>query len=160
MRPDSTPPLPALLDEVKQMAVDELHRRLREEGYPDVRPGHGCVFRFVDAGGSRLTELAERARMTKQAVGEVVADLEQLGYVERVPDPGDGRAKIIRLTDHGRDGQGAARRIFRDIERRWARELGEQRVADLRETLRAILALERGAPSRPRTRSKPEPSRG
>jgi DNA-binding MarR family transcriptional regulator len=145
MTADFTPPLPALLDEVKQMAVDELHRRLHEEGHPQVRPGHGCVFRFVDADGSRLTDLAERARMTKQAVGEVVADLEGMGYVERVPDPDDGRAKIIRLTDHGREGQRAARRIFRDIERRWARELGEQRVAELRETLGAILALERGA---------------
>ena len=145
MTADFAPPLPALLDEVKQMAVDELHRRLNEEGHPQVRPGHGCVFRFVDADGSRLTDLADRARMTKQAVGEVVADLEGLGYVERVPDPDDGRAKIIRLTDRGRDGQRAARRIFRDIERRWGRQLGEQRVDELRETLGAILELERGA---------------
>ena len=61
-----------------------------------MRPGHGCVFGTIEPDGSRLTDLAERARMTKQTVGEVTTDLERLGYVERVPDPRDGRAKIIR----------------------------------------------------------------
>ena len=59
------------------------------------------MFGNIDPEGSRLTELAERARMTKQSVGEVATDLEQRGYVERVPDPADGRAKIIRLTERG-----------------------------------------------------------
>src|SRR5687768_10652898 len=117
---DERLPLPALLNAVKEAAIAELHRRLRDEGHPEIRPGHGCVFRFVDTDGTRLTELAERAQMSKQAVGEVVSDLERMGYVERVPDPADGRAKIIRLTEHGWDGQRAATRIFDDIERRWA----------------------------------------
>jgi DNA-binding MarR family transcriptional regulator len=147
---DHTPterPLPALLTEVKEAAISELHRRLADEGHPDIRPGHGCVFRFVESGGSRLTDLAERAGLTKQAVGEVVDDLEAMGYVERVPDPDDRRAKLIRLTGKGADGQLAARRIFADIERRWGAEVGEERVAGLRETLEAIVALERGAVS-------------
>ena len=109
-------PLPALLGEAKELALDELHRRLGSEGYPDIRPGHGCDC-FIELEGSRLTQLAERAGMTKQAVGEMVADLEQLGYLERVPDPGDGRAKIIRLSARGWEAQAAAAdRIFADIE--------------------------------------------
>jgi DNA-binding MarR family transcriptional regulator len=101
------------------------------------------VFRFIDRGGSRLTELAERSGLTKQAVGEVVDDLEGLGYVERVADPGDGRAKIIRLTDRGSEAGEAALRIFADIERHWAERHGEERVAVLRDVLEEICTAER-----------------
>lgn len=135
-------PLPALLNAAREQLVDELHRRLGEEGFGDIRPGHGCVFRFVDRDGSRLTDLAERSGLTKQAVGEVVTDLEELGYVERVPDPDDRRAKIISMTRRGHAGADAAERIFADIEARWAAEFGERRMAMLRETLERITAGE------------------
>jgi DNA-binding MarR family transcriptional regulator len=138
-------PLPALLNEVKEMAVAELHARLGDEGYGDIRPGHGCVFRFVEPDGSRLTDLAERAALTKQAVGEVVDDLQALGYVERVADPEDGRAKIIRLTDQGRQAAGTAERLFADIEARWAAEIGERRMATLRAALEALTERNRAA---------------
>lgn len=136
-------PLPPLLAEVKELAIDELHRRLAEEGYDEIRPGHGCVFRFVSPEGSHLTELAERSGLTKQAVGEVASDLERLGYVERVPDPADRRAKFIRLTGRGSEAQGAALRIFSEIERRWGERYGEERVTCMREAAEAILAGER-----------------
>jgi DNA-binding MarR family transcriptional regulator len=135
-------PLPALLNELKERAIDELHERLGDEGYPDIRPAHGCVFRFIEVEGSRLTEIAARAGMTKQAVGEVVDDLERRGYVERLPDPADGRAKTIRLSARGWDAQAAALRIFAEMERRWGREVGEERVAQLRETIESLLASE------------------
>jgi DNA-binding MarR family transcriptional regulator len=136
----STPsrPLPALLDNTKHLVIDELHRRLDEQGYTTIRESHGCVFRFIDAEGSRLTDLADSANLTKQAVGEVVDDLERLGYVERAPHPVDGRAKIIRLTEQGQEGQAAARRIFADIERELAQRFGERRMATLREVLEEI----------------------
>lgn len=118
----------------------ELHQRLGEEGHPAIRPGHGCVFRFIDVDGSRVTTMAERAGMSKQAVGEVVDDLEALGYVERIPDPADRRAKLIRLTERGWDGQAAGQRIFADIERSWAERYGERRVATMRDVLEQIIA--------------------
>ena len=133
--PTQTTPLPGLFDQAKHLVIDELHRRLGEEGYTAIRESHGCVFRFVDAEGSRLTDLAGRARLSKQAVGEVVDDLQGLGYVERAPHPVDGRAKIIRLTELGVEAQAAARRIFADIER----ELGERYGADRVATMRAVL---------------------
>lgn len=142
-RYDPRTPLPPLLGVVKEIAFDELHRRLADEGFDEIRPGHGCVFRFVGHEGSRLTELANRSGFTKQAVGEVADDLEHLGYVERAPDPGDRRAKLIRLTDRGSDAQAAAIRIFADIERRWAERYGEERIAQLREMLEEIVAVER-----------------
>ena len=103
-------PLPALLDDLADSGFAEFHPRLNEAGHPAIRQGHGCVFRFIDEDGSRLTELAERSALTKQAVGEVVADLENLGYVERAPDPGDGRAKLIKLTERGALARQTARR--------------------------------------------------
>jgi DNA-binding MarR family transcriptional regulator len=139
-------PLPALLDDAKRIGFGELHRRLEEQGHPQIRNAHGCVFRYIDVDGSRLTDLAAQSGVTKQAVGEFVDELQQLGYVERAPDPIDGRAKIIRLTKRGRDARRAALRIFDDIEREWADRFGEDRIAELREILMAIAAEDSVAP--------------
>jgi DNA-binding MarR family transcriptional regulator len=137
-------PLIGLLAEVQNAISDELYGRLHENGYGDIRPAHGCVFGFIErAGGVRLTALADRSGLTKQAVGEAVADLERLGYVERVPDPRDGRAKIIRLSDRGREAAAAAEGIFADIERRFASEVGDERFEEFRDTLRRLFLLTR-----------------
>jgi DNA-binding MarR family transcriptional regulator len=119
---------------------DELYGRVEAAGLKDIRPGHGCVFSNIQPDGSRLTELAERACMTKQTVGEVASDLEKLGYVERVPDPADGRAKIIRLTSRGRDAQAIGRGLVDELERDWAERYGEENVAALRQALEVITA--------------------
>src|SRR3954454_3150865 len=94
-------PLPGLLQLSHDVIERELFPRLHAAGYTELRPGHACVFGGITPEGDRLTALAARAALTKQAVGEVVSDLEKLGYVERVADPDDGRAKIIRLTRRG-----------------------------------------------------------
>src|SRR3954465_14793224 len=139
-------PIAGLLNEVKVAAVSKLFARLREEGYEHVREGHGCVFGFIDIEhGSRLTELAERAGLTKQAVGEAATELERLGYAERVPDPTDKRAKIIKLTPAGVEACLTGRRLFAEIEREWAEEFGEELVTTLREAAEKISAAEREA---------------
>ena len=135
-------PLPALLDDAAGAGFGEFRQRLADAGHPTIRPGHGCVFRFVEEEGSRLTDLAERSGLTKQAVGEVVADLEGLGYVERAPDPEDGRAKLIKLTERGADALETGRAIFREMERDWAERFGAERVAAMRELLEALTARE------------------
>jgi DNA-binding MarR family transcriptional regulator len=128
-------PLIALVSGLRDAISSELYDRLHGLGFADIRPAHGCVFSNIDEQGARLTGLAERSGLTKQSVGEAVADLEQLGFVERVPDPEDGRAKIIRLTPHGADALAAAARIFEDIEERFAGEVGRERFDEFRETL-------------------------
>ena len=134
-------PLPALLQQVKYAAVEKMFVRMAEAGFGDVREGHGCVFGFIDLEhGSRLTDLAERAGLTKQAVGEAVAELERKGYLERVPDPEDGRAKIIKLTARGVDAAHTGRRLFKEIEDEWGERYGEERVASLRECAEEIAA--------------------
>jgi DNA-binding MarR family transcriptional regulator len=126
--------------------ADELQGRIAAAGFTDIRPGHGCVFGGIDPqNGSRLTELAERANMTKQSVGEVTSDLEQRGYLERVADPNDGRAKIIRLTAQGLQAYTTGRQLIDELEREWAQRYGEERVAALRDALEAVTAERLGA---------------
>ncbi len=78
--------------------------------------------------------------MTKQSVGEVVSDLEKLGYAERVPDPSDGRAKIIRLTERGHVARAVGMELINELEQEWAERFGADRVAALRDALEAITA--------------------
>jgi DNA-binding MarR family transcriptional regulator len=154
LEPISPPPrpLPALLTEVKIAAIDKLRDRIAQAGHPEIREGHGCVFGFIDLEhGSRLTDLALSAGLTKQAVGEAVTELERLGYVVRVPDPGDGRAKIIQLTDRGMDAVIKGRRIFAEIEREWAEQIGPELMASFREAAIRIAALEGAPTERPAT---------
>jgi DNA-binding MarR family transcriptional regulator len=139
--PGRPPNIAELLHGPFQILVDELHERLAEAGYPDIRPAHGNVFGYIRKEGSRLTELAERAQLTKQTMGYLVDYLEERGYVERRPDPDDRRAKIVRLTDEGRELIGMAREIMGRIEARWAELLGEDSMEQLRELLTELNAL-------------------
>jgi DNA-binding MarR family transcriptional regulator len=132
-------PLIGLLHDAADRFAEELGPRLEQAGYGDIREAHGCVFGHIPAEGARLTQLAEAAQLTKQAVGEVATDLEQLGYLERVPDPTDGRAKILALTPKGRVAQETGRRILREIEAEWAARYGERELAMLRATLEEIV---------------------
>ncbi len=128
----------ALLNAALDQFIDELNRRIGTTPYSDIRVSHGCVFGNIQPEGSRLTDLAERAHMTKQSVGEVASDLDQRGYVERVPDPSDGRAKIIRLTERGLEAQSTGRDLIDAIERDWAERFGAERIAALREALEVV----------------------
>ena len=144
---DPTPrqPFIRLLDVAFTEFEAELSQRIATTAYADIRPAHGCVFGHIDADGSRLTDLADRAHMTKQSVGEVTNDLEQRGYVERVPDPSDGRAKIIRLTPRGHEAQALGWGLIDEVEREWAERFGAERIAALREALEAVTAERLGA---------------
>jgi len=135
-----------LLNVATDQFAEELGRRLAAAGLGELRPGHGCVFGNIDpVNGSRLTELAERANMTKQSVGEVTSDLEQRGYLERVADPDDGRAKIIRLTAQGCDAHAIGVRLIEQIEREWGERYGRERIDALRHALEIVTAERFGA---------------
>jgi DNA-binding MarR family transcriptional regulator len=138
-RPNRTDLL-ALLFTAADGLVGDLTGRMEEVGYGDIREAHGCVFGNIEPAGMRLTELAERAGMTKQAVGEAVSDLERLGYAERVADPSDGRAKIIRLTEAGSAAQRAGFAIIAELEADWIERFGAERVEQMRSLLIDITA--------------------
>ncbi len=134
--------LPGIFEIAAEALLIEFREKLIEAGYADVRPTHGCVFRFVREDGMRLTELATLAGQTKQSIGEIVDDLAKLGYVKRIPDPDDRRAKLICLTEKGEEAQRTGYRLFGEIERRWADRYGADRVAAMRELLEEIAVTE------------------
>lgn len=133
-------PLPGLLDIVSEAFFAEFREELEQSEFGDVRPTHGCVFRYVEGEGLRLTDIAERAKLTKQSVGEIVDDLVARGYVKRIPDPEDRRAKLICLTERGERAQAHGRRLFAKVEKRWAERYGVERIAGLRELLEEVAA--------------------
>jgi DNA-binding MarR family transcriptional regulator len=118
-----------------QEIVRRIAEGLAEAGFDDIRPAHTAVFQHIKAEGSRLSELAERAQLTKQSMGYLVDYLEQHGYVERRADPTDRRASLIFLTERGWAEVREALDIIAGIEKEWARQLGKQRMEQLRELL-------------------------
>ena len=133
-------PLPGLLDIVSEAFFAEFREELEESEFGDIRPTHGCVFRYVQGDGLRLTDIAERAKLAKQSVGEIVDDLVERGYAQRIPDPEDRRAKLICLTEKGEAAQAHGRRLFDKVEKRWAQRYGVERIAGLRELMEEIAA--------------------
>jgi DNA-binding MarR family transcriptional regulator len=100
-------------------------------GFDDLTPAMGRVAAQVADEGSRVTDLADRARITKQSASVLVEQLERAGYVERVADPVDARAKLVRIAARGREAQRFARREEQAIEREWTRHLGPARMRAL-----------------------------
>jgi len=130
--------LAILLREPFRAMDDLLIRRLAERGHAEVRSAHGAVFQYLDDAGTRAGVLAERAGVTKQSMAELIAHLERHGYVERVPDPADGRAKLVRATAKGAEVYAIARETMAEIEARLEARLGARRMATLRELLEEI----------------------
>jgi DNA-binding MarR family transcriptional regulator len=129
------PHLGVLLERGRRLLNRAMLERFHEAGYGDLRESHGPLFSFLPASGARVTELAKRARVTKQSMGELVSDLEARGYVERSPDPRDGRAKLVTFTDRGRRAAKIGVEAVAAQERAWADRIGLDRVADLRRSL-------------------------
>ena len=122
-----------------QAFLARLYERLAAAGYADTAPSWGHnIFFYLREGGLRLTELAERSRTTKQAMLYTVNQLEAAGYVERVPDPTDGRAKIVRLTERGLELRRVADGIIAGIEEECARRLGERKMRQFEDLMKEV----------------------
>ena len=132
--------LAILLREPFRAGNEVLHRRFAERGHSEIRPPHGNVMQFLDDDGTRVSVLAERAEMTKQSMAELVAHLERLGYVKRVPDPDDRRAKLVRATPRGKQLYAIAREVVAEIETEWTKRLGRAKMRRLRELLEELNA--------------------
>jgi DNA-binding MarR family transcriptional regulator len=117
--PQPAPTVIALFRRTARLMVDEVVERFASVGYADMQPPFHPVFECIDPEGTRLTELAARAGITHQSMGELVAALEQRGYVERVPDPTDRRARLVRLTHEGRKAARIGLDQIRAIEAAW-----------------------------------------
>lgn len=118
-----------------QEVVRRVSEGLADAGFDDLRPAHTAVFQHIEAKGSRLTDLAERAQITKQSMSYLVDYLEERGYVERRADPSDRRASLICLTDRGWSQIRAALAVIATVEQEWTTQLGERRMQQLRDAL-------------------------
>ena len=119
-------------------------KKLKERGHEGLGNTHTALLPHVDLEGTRATVLAERTGMSKQAVGQVVRDLERQGYVERQPDPSDSRATLVRFTDAGWRFLRDAGDVKREIEAEYGSALGEEQMRLLRSALNDLLEHEEG----------------
>ena len=107
-------------------------------GITDITLAQARVAARIGPDGSRVSELAEQARVTKQSAAFLVEQLETAGYVERVPDPTDGRARLVRLTTRARRVAQAADAEVQRVLTEWADHVGEERLRQMHETLRDL----------------------
>ncbi len=136
------PTVPALVNLVAASGAPHLRAAFAAAGLDGIRPAQAVALVPLAAGGLHASDLADRLRVSRQAVAQGVVALERHGYVTRVPDPGDARARIIELTPRGRRALRVMRAHAVDLERRWEKVLGQRRLVDLRETLQMLLASE------------------
>lgn len=130
---------PPLIGALLRMPVDVVRarmlERLHERGFADLDAAHLGVIQYPGPQGLRPSELAERLRMSKQAVNYQLGELERLGYIERRPDPEDGRSRRIALTERGVAAGHTIRDAVSEMEQEWARKLGNSQFAQLRALL-------------------------
>jgi DNA-binding MarR family transcriptional regulator len=122
-----------LLDEQALLRVAAQPGRVR------LRRSHTSLLPHIDLAGTRITDLAERLGVSKQAASQLVDDLEQLGVLARVPDPEDARARRVIFTELGRAGLLEGLSVLRAMERELGARIGERKMEQLRGTLLAIL---------------------
>ena len=133
--------LAALLRIPFQALVTELHERLAEAGFEDIRPVHTMIFALVGREGMRLGDLAERVQMSKQEINHLVNAMEAAGYVERIADATDGRARIVRLTTRGEQAARVGGQIINEIERDWSSRLHSGDMRELRRVLESLVGV-------------------
>lgn len=132
-------PLIRLADNVRRALAREMETRLHAAGFDDHRPAFNNIFGYLwEPDGTRITTLAERALVTKQSMSELVRQAVDLGYAELVPDPADGRAKLVRFGPRGRAAAKVVRKVFADLEKELVARYGPRRMRELRDLLTRI----------------------
>lgn len=134
--PPDRPRIGALCRRVYEILQARVYGEMPARGFPDIRPAHSSVFRHIAPGGSRVVELAEKAAMTKQSMAYLTESLADAGYVRFEPDPRDGRAKLVKLTDKGRK----AFAMLVTLSNAWEETVTARMTAAKVERLRTLLA--------------------
>jgi len=129
-----------LLRLVHQHWTQAVDAALNDAGFGDIRPPHANVFTFTPAEGIQVAELTKLAHVRKQTMTQAVEELEQLGYVERRPDPRDRRARLVFLTPRGQAVRPVAIAAGRRVDARWAELTSPGEIEALRHALRSLLA--------------------
>ncbi|OCB59970.1 MarR family transcriptional regulator [Mycobacterium malmoense] len=140
LHPDWQPTVPALVNLVAASGAPRLRAAFATAGLDGIRPAQAVALVPLASGGLHASDLADRLQVSRQAVAQAITGLERHGYVNRVPDPRDARARVVELTARGRQALRVMRSNAVDLEQRWERVLGRRRLAELREALQALLA--------------------
>ncbi len=111
---------------------------IAEAGFDDITPAQGRIAARIAPNGTRIGDLAEQALVTKQTATATVDRLEKAGYVRRVPDPSDARARLVVVAERGRQAVAVARKAEAEVEGEWVRHLGEATARDLRAALEKL----------------------
>ena len=135
--------LGTLVSILERTLQDHIHEGLRAAGCGDITRSQGIVMHMLDREGTRITAIATRARISVQSVSELVNALEKQGYLERRPDPADGRAKLVMLTAKGELAVVGATGGFDKLGSAWGRTLGPERTDEFKRSL-VDLALATG----------------
>ena len=125
----------ALLRTAWKGVRDHIDEAVKAAGYVDITRTHVSLFRHPTLDGMRPTDLAGETQISKQAVNDLLGDLERRGYIRRDVDPADRRGRLIRLTAKGMKLEDTVRMAARDAERQLERELGRDRFRSFREGL-------------------------
>jgi DNA-binding MarR family transcriptional regulator len=126
---------------VNRNVVDGLQAR----GYADLRSTHTTLLSNIDLAGSTVTDAAERAGITKQAMGRLATELEAAGYIRVQKDAEDGRVRILQLTNTGKRLMLDSLEVMADLERSYARSVGEDRLEALLQGLAIFIDHAEGA---------------
>ncbi len=141
--------LGALLRLPYEALAERVYGGLAARGFGDIRVAHSAVFRHIAPAGSRVTELAERARMTKQSMAYLVESLAEGGYVAVGPDPADGRARLVRLTARGQRVLAALLALSEEAEADLAARIGQGKMTTLKAILDELVDGLEAAPFQP-----------
>lgn len=133
--------LPTLVTLAAPAVTEALVTRLREQGFDGVKASHGYVVQRLLADEPTIGGLAAALGITQQGASKQVADLERLGYAERVPVPGDQRARRVRLTERGRAMVAATRDARSDLERRLVDAIGTRKANAAKDALVALVGV-------------------
>jgi DNA-binding MarR family transcriptional regulator len=139
-RPDRKP-LIALIDRANRAMQADMVRNAHLRGFTEVKPAHNAVFATLSEEGGRAIEMAERAGITRQSMGEVIREMVGLGILEMRPDPADRRAKLVTYTEYGRVVAGRGFERLVELERRFDEEFGVAEYGVARDVLDRISGL-------------------
>jgi DNA-binding MarR family transcriptional regulator len=115
--------------------------RLAQRGYIDFPFASASLLWLLNKGGTRSTVLAQRARITKQAMSQQVRVMESQGYLERVPDPSDTRAKLVRMTPRGEAVKAACEEVRAELNQRAAKLVGKEKAREMEAHLDAMTRI-------------------
>jgi DNA-binding MarR family transcriptional regulator len=134
-------PLIGLVDRANRALQADMVHTAHRRGHPELKPAHSSVFATLAEEGSRTADMAARAGITRQSMGEVVRDLVGLGILEMRPDPDDRRAKLVTYTEHGRLVASHGYEHLVELEQRFVEEFGEREYDIVRDVLARVVEL-------------------